>query len=289
MVYTQKNPALLIIGLIMLTIWGAAETNLITVFIEHLHIKRYKYADEIKSLSLIFGLFSVVVGLWQLLANHKPGSLDYYASTIAGAMFILLVTMLVRWFLAPEVASLSARLGPIFGTGKHLHKLIGLNYIVLGIVSGIIITNLFKLPAWAENGVRLSRLCLKTGVILLGTLYSVTELKSLGALSIFMVGFFTLGSVGMVLWLGAKMKISNSMGGVLSAGMGVCGVSAILTVTPVVQAKSVEIAYTIATVLLWGIICMFLFPIIGHYLDMSYVQFGAWAGTGILKDRKSVV
>jgi len=68
----------------------------------------------------------------------------------------------------------------------------------------------------------------------------------------------------------------------LSAGMGVCGVSATVAAAPVVQAKSVEIAYTIGTILLWGVGCMFLFPIIGNLLNMGYVQFGAWAGTGIL-------
>jgi len=135
---------------------------------------------------------------------------------------------------------------------------------------------------WAENGVRLSRLGLKTGVILLGTLYSLAELQSLGKLSAIMVGFFVLGSVGMVLWLGRMRKIPNSMGGVLSAGMGVCGVSATVAAAPVVQAKAVEIAYTIGTILLWGVGCMFLFPVIGHTLDLGHIQFGAWAGTGIL-------
>jgi uncharacterized membrane protein YadS len=51
---------------------------------------------------------------------------------------------------------------------------------------------------------------------------------------------------------------------------------------PVVQAKSVEIAYTIGTILLWGTGCLFVFPIIGHLLGMGYIQFGAWSGTGIL-------
>jgi uncharacterized membrane protein YadS len=154
--------------------------------------------------------------------------------------------------------------------------------VVLGIVAGILVVNVFKVPRWAENGVRLSRLGLKTGVILLGTLYSAAELRQLGALSVVMIGFFVLGSVGMVLWFGARKNIPNSMGGVLSAGMGVCGVSATVAAAPVVQAKSVEIAYTIGTILLWGVGCMFLFPIIGHLLDMGHVQFGAWAGTGIL-------
>jgi uncharacterized membrane protein YadS len=116
----------------------------------------------------------------------------------------------------------------------------------------------------------------------MGTLYSFAELQQLGKLSVVMVGFFVLGSVGLVLMLGRIRKIPNSMGGVLSAGMGVCGVSATVASAPVVQAKSVEIAYTIGTNLIWGVGCMFLFPIIGNMLDLGHIQFGAWAGTGIL-------
>ena len=46
--------------------------------------------------------------------------------------------------------------------------------------------------------------------------------------------------------------------------------------------KSTEIAYTIGTILLWGILMMFIFPIVGKAMGMGPIQFGAWAGTGIL-------
>ena len=282
MIYTRKSSALFIIGLVMLAIWYTADAGLLSGYIEHLGGKKYKYLSELTTIPLYFGILSVVIGAWQWFGSHKEGHWDYYSSTVAGGMFILLIAMLVRWFVAPEVAVISKGMGEIGNTGKHLHTLLGLNYVVLGIVAGIITVNLFKIPEWADNGVRLSRLGLKTGVILLGTLYSAAELKNLGGLSIVMIGFFVLGSVGLVLWMGARMKIPNSMGGVLSAGMGVCGVSATVASAPVVQAKSVEIAYTIGTILLWGVGCMFIFPIIGNLLGMSYVQFGAWAGTGIL-------
>jgi uncharacterized membrane protein YadS len=62
----------------------------------------------------------------------------------------------------------------------------------------------------------------------------------------------------------------------------VCGVSATVASAPVVQAKSSEIAYTIGTILLWGVIMMFIFPPVGRALGLGYTQFGAWAGTGIL-------
>jgi uncharacterized membrane protein YadS len=282
MVYTKKSPALFIIGLILLAIWYGADSGLMAPYIEHLGGKKYKYMAELTSLPMYFGIIACVIGLWQWLGKHTEGHWDYYSSTVAGGMFILLIAMLVRWFVAPEVEVASKAMGEVGNTGAHIHKLLGLNYVVIGILMGILIVNVFRVPAWAENGVRLSRLGLKTGVILLGTLYSAAELKNLGGLSIIMIGFFVLGSVGMVLWLGARRNIPNSMGGVLSAGLGVCGVSATVAAAPVVQAKSVEIAYTIGTILLWGVGCMFAFPIIGNLLGMSHVQFGAWAGTGIL-------
>lgn len=283
MVYTKKSPALFIIGVIMLAIWYLADSGMMAPYIEHLAAgKKYKYLGELTTIPLYFGVIAALIGLWQWFGAHTEGHWDYYSSTIAGGMFILLIAMLVRWFIAPEVAVASISMGKVGDTGKYIHKLLGLNYVVMGIVTGIIIVNLFKVPEWAQNGVRLSRLGLKTGVILLGTLYSAAELKNLGGLSIIMIGFFVLGSVGMVLWMGARRNIPNSMGGVLSAGLGVCGVSATVASAPVVQAKSVEIAYTIGTILLWGVGCMFVFPIVGQTLNMSYVQFGAWAGTGIL-------
>ncbi|KPK48999.1 MAG: hypothetical protein AMS22_14410, partial [Thiotrichales bacterium SG8_50] len=265
MVYTKKSPALLIIGIVMLAIWYLAQSGMMNGYLEHLAMgKKYKMMGELTTLPLYFGVLAAVLGAWQLFGSHKEGSFDYYSSTIAGGMFILLIAMLVRWFIAPEVAVISTSMGKVGDTGKYIHKLLGLNYVVLGIVAGIVIVNVFKVPEWAQNGVRLSRLGLKTGVILLGTLYSAAELKNLGGLSIVMIGFFVLGSVGMTLWIGARRNIPNSMGGVLSAGMGVCGVSATVAAAPVVQAKSVEIAYTIGTILLWGVGCMFIFPIVGH-------------------------
>ena len=171
MVYTKKSPALFIIGVIMLAIWYAAGNGMLDGYMEHLAAgKKYKYGAELMSIPMYFGLLSVVIGAWQWFGNHTEGAWDYYSSTVAGAMFILLIAMLVRWFIAPEVAVISMSMGKVGDTGKYIHKLLGLNYVVMGIVAGIVIVNVFKVPEWAKNGVRVSRLGLKTGVILLGTL-----------------------------------------------------------------------------------------------------------------------
>jgi uncharacterized integral membrane protein (TIGR00698 family) len=267
--------------MIMLSIWWLTSNSMLDPVIEYLGTGK-KYASEMASLPLYFGVASFVLGAWVWLGRQKQGNVDYFLGTVAGSMFILLIVMLIRWFIAPEIALLGSMAGKVGNTGKYLHELLGLNYIVIGIVTGIIIVNVFSVPHWAQHGVRLSRLGLKTGVILLGTLYSLAELQQLGKLSIILIGIFVLGSVGLVLWMSRIKQLPHSMGGVLSAGIGVCGVSATVAASPVVKAKSVEIAYTIGTILIWGVGCMFIFPIIGHMLNMGHIQFGAWAGTGIL-------
>ena len=280
MVYTQKTPATLILGIVFAAYGYAVKAGMAAGLLKYLHTG--KQVDEMVAISLWAGGVGIAVGLWQLFMSGKEGQADYYLSTVGGALFILMVACVVKWGLAPYIAVVSKAMGNVGGTGKPIHKLLGLNYVVIGILAGIIIVNYLRIPEWAKNGVRLSRLGLKTGVILLGALYSLAELSKLGRLSVVLIGVFVLGSVGMVLWMGARRKIPNSMGGVLSAGMGVCGVSATVAASPVVQAKSTEIAYTIGTILLWGVLMMFIFPPVGHALGMGPVQFGAWAGTGIL-------
>ena len=264
MVYTRKTPWTLIIGVAMVTYAWLVQTHALAGMIKYLGTARL--AGEMQILGYAFGGVAIAAGLWQWLSAPKEGSSDYYLSAIGGVTFIMLIAFIVKWIIDPQMASWGREAQPTLGF--NFASVLNLNYVVMGILAGIVVVNVFKVPSWAENGVRLSRLGLKTGVILLGTLYSVAELAQLGQLSIVMIG--------------ERRKLPHSMTGVLSAGVGVCGVSAAVAAAPVVQAKSTEIAYTIGTVLLFGVVCMFLFPIVGKALGMGYIQFGAWAGTGIL-------
>jgi uncharacterized integral membrane protein (TIGR00698 family) len=321
MIYTRKSPALLIIGILMLIWGGLNNSGAIDGMQSYLQASAYKDYQKVKEkfdaemrvatemaaaehkpapdtqmpkskfdeakakqaqLSIIFGGAFVLIGLFTLAWKPQQGNLDYFTSVVPGIAYILLIAFVVRWGLDPIFTNWGKAVKDAGTLSWDFAKIFNLNYVVLGIVIGMLIVNVFKIPAWAANGVRTARFFLKTGVILLGTLYSAAELAQLGGLSVVMIGIFVLGSVGVVLFMGKRMKIPNSMTAVLSAGMGVCGVSATVAASPVVQAKAEEIAYTIGTILIWGVGCMFLFPTVGHILGMGPVQFGAWAGTGIL-------
>ena len=278
MVYTKRTLWPLVFGLVMVAYAYSVQAGALEAVIKFLGTARN--VGEMRILGYSFGAIGIVAGLWQLLAPPKEGHTDYYLSAVGGVVFIMMVAFIVKWGLDPLMAQWGHAAQPAIGF--NFASIMNLNYVVMGILAGIIIVNVFKVPGWAENGVRLSRLGLKTGVILLGALYSLAELAHLGRLSVVLIGVFVLGSVGVVLWMGARRNMPNSMTGVLAAGVGVCGVSAAVAVAPVVKAKSTEIAYTIGTILLFGVLCMFIFPIVGKAMSMGFIQFGAWAGTGIL-------
>ncbi len=204
----------------------------------------------------------------------------FFLQPLGGIIFLLVLAMFIRWYAEPMVKIWSKALAPTLGFA--IYKVLNLNYVVLGLLVGVVVTNTIGIPKFAGPGVKCARFVLKMGVIMLGARYSFAELAKLGVYSVWLIGLFVLGTVFLVLWLGKIFKQPKTMTGVLSAGMGVCGVSATVAVAPVVKAKSEEMAYTIGTILSFGIICMFVFPTVGHLAGMNPVQFGAWAGTGIL-------
>lgn len=157
-----------------------------------------------------------------------------------------------------------------------------LNYVLIAIILGMVIKNTVNVPGVLKPGIGLTRPSLKVGIVIMGSLYSLRELTKLGLSSVIIITTFVIGTALLVLWLAGRMKVDSSIAGLMACGAGVCGVSAIIAVVPIVRAKGEEIAYAIGTILIFGVGCLFLFPVVGSALHLTDTQFGAWAGTGIL-------
>lgn len=200
--------------------------------------------------------------------------------TIPGLALIVITLFVIKQWVEPWMA-----VTKVFGMQKPLTDAFHLNYILLGILAGMLYRNVVfggKLPEIFSDGFRLSRLMIKTGIIMLGSLYTVQAIVQLGAMAIILIGGFVLLTIVMVLWLGKVFGIDRSMTGVLANALAICGVSAAVATTPAVEGKASQTAYAIATILGFGILTMFISPFIGHALGLTDLQYGAWIGTGIL-------
>lgn len=103
---------------------------------------------------------------------------------------------------------------------------------------------------------------------------------------------FTIVSVVSVMllgiFLGRRMCIDRKTAYLISSGTAICGGSAIAAVAPVVKANDHEITVAMGTIFILNAIALFIFPPIGHLLDMTQEQFGLWAAIAI-HDTSSVV
>lgn len=210
----------------------------------------------------------------------EPGFLQKLPKAIPGLALIVITLVVIRLWIEPLMNN-----AVVMGQKGWLVKSLHLNYILLGIIMGMLYRNVIfggRMPDLFADGFRLSRLFIKTGIILLGSLYTVQAVVKLGAMAIFLIGGFVILSLVMVLWLGRLFGMDRSMTGVLANACSICGVSAAVATAPAVEAKASQVAYAIATILGFGILTMFVSPFIGHALQLSDLQYGAWIGTGIL-------
>jgi len=211
---------------------------------------------------------------------NDTGFFQKLPKAIPGLALIIITMVVIRLWIEPWMGSTV-----ILGTKGWLIKVTHLNYILLGIIMGMLYRNVIfggKMPDVLSDGFKLSRLMIKTGIILLGSLYTLNAIVQLGSMAIFLIGGFVILTIVMVLWLGTVFGLDRSMIGVMANALSICGVSAAVATSPAVEAKASHVAYAIATILGFGILTMFISPFIGHALGLTDLQYGAWIGTGIL-------
>lgn len=104
--------------------------------------------------------------------------------------------------------------------------------------------------------------------------------------------FTVISVVGTMLigWVvGRKLlKVDRDTSYLISSGTAICGGSAIAAVGSVLKADDAEMSVSLGTIFILNAIALFVFPAIGHALNMSQQDFGTWAAIAI-HDTSSVV
>jgi uncharacterized integral membrane protein (TIGR00698 family) len=103
---------------------------------------------------------------------------------------------------------------------------------------------------------------------------------------------FTIASITGTLLFGCLMgrwlNIEKKTSCLISAGTAICGGSAIAAISPVIKAEEKQISVALGCIFVLNAVALFLFPVIGHYLNLSQTQFGLWCAIAI-HDTSSVV
>ncbi len=89
-------------------------------------------------------------------------------------------------------------------------------------------------------------------------------------------------------FLGNFLKIERPLSYLISVGTAICGGSAIAAVTPIIKPTTKQMSLALAIVFTLNSVALFIYPVVGHLLNMTQEQFGLWCAIGI-HDTSSVV
>jgi len=162
----------------------------------------------------------------------------------------------------------------------------GIEYVVFGLLIGLLLSNFFSLPAWMKGAAR-SEFFIKTGLIILGTSILFTDILKAGLPGILQSILVVAAVWFFALWLCRRLKVDDEFGVILASAVSICGVSAAIVASGAIKGDKKKLSYVTTLVLLVAIPMLILLPWVIRKLGISEVVGGAWLG-GTLDTTASV-
>jgi uncharacterized integral membrane protein (TIGR00698 family) len=157
----------------------------------------------------------------------------------------------------------------------------------LALLIGFIYAQLFNHPFKIYNS-KVTQWLLKFSVVGLGFGMNFHHAIQAGKEGIVLT-VFSIASTFAVAWLiGKWLKVDSKTSYLMATGTAICGGSAIAAVAPIIKADEKQMSVSLGTIFILNSVALFIFPVIGHLLNLSQHQFGIWAAIAI-HDTSSVV
>mgnify|MGYP000495611639 CR=1 FL=1 len=160
----------------------------------------------------------------------------------------------------------------------------GISPLTLAIVLGMALGNSVAaphLPRIAE-GIAFSKgRLLRLGIVLYGFKITWAQLTFAGWPALFADVGVVCGTFALALWLGRRLDIDRDTAALVGAGSAICGAAAVLAAQPVLKAKEADVGVAVATVVVFGTLAMFVYPLLAALLLPSVADADACFGWGI--------
>lgn len=157
----------------------------------------------------------------------------------------------------------------------------------VALLLGLIFAFIFPNP-YPKFNKKTSKYLLQVAVVCLGFNMNLQESLKSGSEGMLFTVVSVVGVMCLGVLLGYWMHINRKTAYLISSGTAICGGSAIAAVGPVLKANENEMAVSLGVIFILNSIALFIFPPMGHMLEMTQEQFGTWAAIAI-HDTSSVV
>lgn len=166
----------------------------------------------------------------------------------------------------------------------EIFQRLSLSPMIIGIILGMLYANSLRnnLPETWVPGIQFcSKRILRLGIILYGFRLTFQDVMAVGTAGIvidcIVVTVTILGGV----WLGRMLKMDRDTALLTSIGSGICGAAAVLGAESAIQTKPYKTAVAVATVVIFGTLSMFIYPIAyrSGILPLTPNEMGIYSGS----------
>ncbi|MHA1669523.1 MAG: YeiH family protein [Promethearchaeota archaeon] len=208
---------------------------------------------------------------------------NYLTKSLFGVPFSKVHTILPGLALVIILAIFSMWLSNFLGITLMGFEKSPISSVMICLILGLIINNVLKLPDILKIGFRFAvKKLLKLGIILLGIRLSIFSVFELGLIGIPIVLICIFSALVITSFLNKRLKQPKRLGTLIAVGTSICGVSAIVATSPIINAKEEETAYAVAVITVFGLFATIVYPFIAYFLfGGNPIKAGLWMGTSI--------
>ena len=166
----------------------------------------------------------------------------------------------------------------------------GISVLTLAIVLGIATGNTLYpyVSASSAKGIAFSKqYLLRAGIVLYGLRLTFADIAHVGVGGVIVDALVLSSTFAIACWAGVRLfKLDRKTAMLIGAGSSICGAAAVMATEPVVDARCEQVAIAVATVVVFGTVGMFLYPVMfdlaaRHFVSVSQSAYGIYAGSTI--------
>lgn len=214
-------------------------------------------------------------------SHHKKGSSSKWSlgpGLLLAAAFAVAAMLLSRmaWFQSNGLSTLTIA-------------------IVLGMLLGNTLYPRFAAPTLPGIGFSKQRL-LRLGIVLFGLRLTFQDVASVGLAGVAIDTVIVCGTFLLACLAGRKLfGLDRETTMLIGAGAAICGAAAVMAAEPVVKAKSEQVTIAVATVVVFGTLAMFLYPVLYQWnlqhgwIALSADAYGIYVGSTVHEVAQVVV
>ena len=163
-------------------------------------------------------------------------------------------------------------------------KQLSLSPLIVGLLLGMVYANTFRsrLPeSWVPGLKFCSKQILRLGIILYGFRLTFQQVAQIGLPAIVADCIIVGGTLLLGIVVGRVIKLDKDTTLLTSVGSAICGAAAVLGAEPVVKAESHKTTIAVTTVVIFGTLSMFIYPILYRlrFFDLSVNQMAIYTGS----------